>query len=137
MNRLIEAYMKETDTERANALALENIANRVDDAISELTHLNEIRPEWCRVISGRVVSVSYTVRSKADLAMILATFARHDIRRDVAKHTYEDAIGMRRAFDLADGKVNIWISLAGENCRRVEVGTQPKYEIVCDEPAEV
>ena len=74
------------------------------------------------------------IHSKDELSALFRHLANHGVRRLKGDTPYDTPEDMRRLLDLRHGQLRVClhIELRGANCRRVEVGTQPRYEIVCD-----
>lgn len=86
--------------------------------------------------SGSVayLSVSATVTSRDDMLDMIVALAENGIRRLKGDTPYDSPDEMIRLYDFRHGAVRLvlHVALLGENCKRIETGTRPVYEIVCD-----
>lgn len=125
INRFI--YLRQRQIEEAKAF--EDILPRCRAAMSDLGEEDECGVSGDVCTGAPKVTLSMTVLDRGRLMTILSTFARHGLRRKQAEgfmvHESRTSI-----YELTDG-VTLHIAMMGENCKLVEVGTKPVYELVC------
>lgn len=131
MHDSIKYYIEVRERQIKDVIRFDDIIRRVTDALDELGEDSDGVGVSGDVCTGEpLVTCSVSVDSSARLAEVLNAFARHGFRR--RRPDGELLAEYRtRIYDLTDG-VRLHANLTGEQCRLVEVGTKPVYELVCD-----
>jgi hypothetical protein len=129
MDTSIQRYIAIRERQIADVQRFEDILPRCQAVMSELGEDDMVNVTGDSCTGDPKVLLSISIDNSDRLAAVLAAFARSGFRR-LKPEPCVVAEYRTRIYDLSDG-VTLHIALVGENCKLVEVGTKPVYELVC------
>lgn len=129
METSIQRYIAIRERQIEDVQRFESILPRCQAVMSELGEDDVVNVTGDSCTGDPKVLLSISVDNSERLASVLAAFARCGFRRIKADPCVV-AEYRTRIYELTDD-VTLHIALVGENCKLVEVGTKPVYELVC------
>lgn len=84
-------------------------------------------------VFGDVVSYCVEIKEKPKLVELFRWLAKRGVHRRRNDKPYHCQHDTTIIFGFKHGEINIYVhaEMRAPNCRRVQVGTQPVYEVIC------